>query len=359
MEHEPNIGHSSRCGNRVISTRRRPLPSKGSRLGLAMVIALWLLSSLSHCSGICILIHRKVHCFASYLILRVCPEVIFETLSVCNSLGSRLRLGILFQGHVLAGRIHFLACVKLTSLGSRCSLEGLTWSGSGQHRKVSLLISESQLIRDVNHIDKIPTPLHVLLVRIKSQVVSTQRCGYRWAGIMESVLEICLSQGQRIFPAWQMLLWTGVSVSWAWQWFTVRSVSLVIWIGILELPLMPFPVLSPEVSLCVPVYPYSTQAPGLQLATCPASLERVPLSPSGLLSRIHEDPHRGKSRSHLAHQEQSHVFPSQILGMPGSQYEKLSCSCCERPAITSLTFWVSQAWVNRCYSVHPAAERTH
>ena len=166
--------------------------------------------------------------------------------------------------------------------------------------------------------------------------------------------------GKEEFLQWHwMLLWTGVSVSWAWQWFTVRSVSLVIWIGILELPLMPFPVLSPEVSLCVPVYPYSTQAPGLQLATCPASLERVPLSPSGLLSRIHEDPHRGKSRSHLAHQEQSHVFPSQILGMPGSQYEKLSCSCCERPAITSLTFWVSQAWVNRCYSVHPAAERTH
>lgn len=105
---------------------------------------------------------------------------------------------------------------------------------------------------------------------------------------------------------------------------------------------MPFPVLSPEVSLYIPVYPYSTQAPGLQLATCPASLERVTLSPSGLLSRIHEDPHRCKSISHLAHQEHSHVFPSQILGMPGSQYE-LSFSYCERPAITSLTFWVSQA----------------
>lgn len=114
MEFDPNIGHSSRCENRVISTRKRPLPFKGSSLKLAMVIALWLLSSLSHCRGTCIHIHRRVYCFAPYLILQVCPEVIFEILHVCNSLGSHLRFGILFQGHVLAGRIHFLAPVKLT-----------------------------------------------------------------------------------------------------------------------------------------------------------------------------------------------------------------------------------------------------
>ena len=95
--------------------------------------------------------------------------------------------------------------------------------------------------------------------------------------------------------------------------------------------------------LMCPSVPIFHSGPCLQLATCPTSLERVPLSPLGLLSRIHEDPHRCKSRSHLAHQEQSHVLPSQILGMPGSQYEKLSFSCCERPAITSLSFWVSQA----------------